>query len=177
MTMRTLFGILFVFATATTIAIGCGGGGDDDDDDDAAEEEQTECVDGCEDNGDGTMTCECLLWKTQDNGAALTWDDARDWAEGLDEADKSDWRLPTVDELIALYDLDRPYTGTDTAVTAYIREPFEVTKTDLWSGELDPSDNQKAYYVSFLTEAGAYAGSILRSNAGFQSALAVHDLE
>ncbi len=174
--MRSLIGVLFVFAISTTIAIGCGGGGDDDDDDDAAEEEQTECVDGCEDNGDGTMTCDCLLWKTQDSGEALTWDDARDWAEGLDEADRTDWRLPTVEELKALYDLDRPYTASN-GQTAYIREPFELTMTDLWSGELDPSDNQKAYYVSFFTEAGAYEATVPRTSDAFQSALAVHDLE
>lgn len=159
-----------------SLVTACGGDDDDDDDDDDDADAETECVDGCVDNGDGTMTCECLMWKTEDNGAPSTWDDARDWAEGLDFADRSGWRLATVDELEALYDPGRTFT-TSIGTPAYIMDPFIVTMPDIWSGDLEPADESRAYYVSYFLDTGVYTASTIRTSSGGQSALAVLDLE
>jgi len=59
------------------------------------------------DNGDGTVTDlrTGLMWPKDGtgagyaNGAEKTWNDAIDWANGLDFAGHTDWRLPNANEL------------------------------------------------------------------------------
>jgi len=52
-----------------------------------------------------------LIWTVKDNGADVSWNQARDYCGGLRLGEYSDWRLPTIDELEALYDakLSKPY--------------------------------------------------------------------
>jgi len=59
------------------------------------------------DNGDGTVTDSRtgLMWPKDgtglgyNNGVTRTWYEAIDWANGLDFAGHSDWRLPNINEL------------------------------------------------------------------------------
>ena len=55
---------------------------------------------------DGTVvdTKTKLMWLARDNGAGLSWPDAKKYAQDSHAAGYTDWRLPTLAELSALYD-------------------------------------------------------------------------
>jgi hypothetical protein len=55
---------------------------------------------------DGTVgdTNAKLMWMARDNGAGLSWPDAKKYAEDSHAAGYPDWRLPTLAEISALYD-------------------------------------------------------------------------
>jgi hypothetical protein len=58
---------------------------------------------------DGTVvdTKTNLMWMGRDNGAALSWPDAKKFVADYRVAGYSDWRLPTLAELSTLYDKDK----------------------------------------------------------------------
>lgn len=58
------------------------------------------------DNGDGTITDTKtgLMWATKDNGASINWRDACSYCENFNLGGYSDWRMPTLAELVSLYD-------------------------------------------------------------------------
>ena len=71
-----------------------------------------------DDNGDGTVTDRAtgLTWMKRDSGhlgagpkgdGAMTWEQALAWAEGLEHAGHSDWRLPNAKELQSIVDYTR----------------------------------------------------------------------
>ncbi len=87
------------------------------------------------DNGDGTVTDlgTGLMWLTTDSGSfsvgdnsdgALTWEQALAWAEGLEYAGQTDWRLPDAKELQTLVDYTR---SPDTTSSAAIDPLFTTT--------------------------------------------------
>jgi hypothetical protein len=58
---------------------------------------------------DGTVidTKSKLMWMGRDNGNALSWPDAKKYAQDAHEAGYSDWRLPALTEIEALYDKEK----------------------------------------------------------------------
>jgi len=58
---------------------------------------------------DGTVldTKANLMWAARDNGIALSWPKAKDFAGTYHAGGYTDWRLPTLDELKGLYDKDK----------------------------------------------------------------------
>lgn len=48
-----------------------------------------------------------LMWMGRDNGSALSWPEAKRFAQSYHGAGYSDWRLPTLAELSALYEKDK----------------------------------------------------------------------
>ncbi len=88
------------------------------------------------DNADGTITdiATGLMWMQTDSGAfgvgddsdgALNWEQALAWAENLEHAGHSDWRLPNVKELQSIVDYSR---SPDTTSSAAI-DPLFTTST------------------------------------------------
>ena len=122
------------------------------------------------DNGDGTITdfATGLTWTQKDSGhldagprkdGKLNWQEALAWAEGLEYAGHSDWRLPNVKELQGIVDYTR---SPETTQSPAIDPLFESTLLDngagvtfwgfYWSGttHLDgPQAGQQACYVAF----------------------------
>lgn len=45
-----------------------------------------------------------LMWASKDNGANITWEDAKKYCENYRAGGHTDWRLPTQEELAGLYD-------------------------------------------------------------------------
>lgn len=58
------------------------------------------------DNGDGTITDvkNGLMWEAKVKEQDVAWQKAADYAQGLNLAGHSDWRLPTADELATLHE-------------------------------------------------------------------------
>jgi hypothetical protein len=87
------------------------------------------------DNGDGTVTDRAtgLIWAKVDSGhlkagknkdGKLNWEQALRWAEDLQYAGHSDWRLPNAKELQSIVDYTR---SPDTTQSAAIDPVFSVT--------------------------------------------------
>ena len=87
------------------------------------------------DNGDGTITDRAtgLTWTKLDSGhlkagenqdGKLNWEQALRWAEDLQYAGHSDWRLPNIKELQSIVDYTR---SPDTTESAAIDPIFSVT--------------------------------------------------
>ena len=121
------------------------------------------------DNGDGTVTDAAtgLTWMKVDSGALkagsnkdgkMNWAEALTWAEDLEYAGRSDWRLPNVKELQSLVDYTRSPATTHSAA---IDPVFQATafkaeggKTDFgcyWTGTTHAglSRASTACYVAF----------------------------
>ena len=58
------------------------------------------------DNGDGTVTDNItnLVWQNSPNTTTYTWEQALTYAENLNFASNSDWRLPNIKELVSITD-------------------------------------------------------------------------
>lgn len=92
------------------------------------------------DNGDGTVTDKAtgLMWMKVDSGkfkaGKLNWQQALEWAESLEYAGYSDWRLPNAKELQSIVDYSRCPDATNSAA---INPIFEVTPITNEGGKKD----------------------------------------
>ncbi|WP_197231768.1 sulfatase-like hydrolase/transferase [Novipirellula artificiosorum] len=97
------------------------------------------------DNGDGTITDEGtdLTWMQLDSGhlkagkskdGKLNWEQSLQWAENLEYAGHSDWRLPNIKELQSIVDYSR---SPDTSNSAAIDPLFRVTPIRDGLGDLN----------------------------------------
>jgi len=71
------------------------------------------------DNGDGTITDNAtgLMWKQDDSGEGMLWENALSYAENYEYAGYSDWRLPNAKELQSIIDYTRsPATSNSAAI-------------------------------------------------------------
>jgi hypothetical protein len=84
------------------------------------------------DNGDGTITDTAtnLMWEKSAGGAATTWDQAKGYCENLTLGGKSDWRLPTRNELQTIVDYNRLDPAVD---TKYFPDIPKSTESHYWT--------------------------------------------
>jgi hypothetical protein len=121
------------------------------------------------DNGDSTVTDKAtgLMWMKVDSGklrageykdGKLNWREALDWAENLEFAGYSDWRLPNVKELQSIVDYTRSPATTNSAAidpvfqtTLFIAEGGTKDYPCYWSGTTHAglSRASTAAYVAF----------------------------
>ncbi|MBF0197402.1 MAG: DUF1566 domain-containing protein [Planctomycetes bacterium] len=99
------------------------------------------------DNGDNTISDEAtgLMWMTLDSGhlgeGGMIWSDALSWAESLEYANYSDWRLPNPKELQSIVDYTRSPASHGTAAidplfecSSIIDEGGESNFPFFWTG-------------------------------------------
>src|SRR3990172_1186612 len=114
------------------------------------------------DNGDGTITDKAtgLMWMRNDGGEEVSWENALSYAEGLEYAGYSDWRLPNAKELQSIVDYTRSPATTDSAAIDPVFNNSQITneadETDYrfyWSSTTfsseSPTRGESAVYVSF----------------------------
>lgn len=130
-------------------------------------------------NGDGTVSDSAtgLMWLQADSGAAMTWEQALAWAEGLTTAGHSDWRLPNIKELQSLADYTRapsPTTATAATTGPAIDPVFSLTNIGtaaspdypyVWSGTTHV-ENGTGNYASYMTFGQAW-GWMQGSGGGY----------
>lgn len=122
------------------------------------------------DNGDGTITDQAtgLMWQKNDNDQGVVWEDALEYAENLELAEYSDWRLPNAKELQSIVDYSRCPDITDSAAIDTI---FEISSITNEGGQKDypffwtstthikyPDEGQAAVYISFGRALGYWNG-------------------
>ncbi len=97
------------------------------------------------DNGDGTITdlATGLMWQHSDSGKGASWQDALEYAQKLELANFTDWRLPNAKELQSIVDYTR---SLQTSNSAAIDPVFAVSEIK------DPNGNmQYPYYWTSTT--------------------------
>jgi len=76
------------------------------------------------DNGNSTITDNAtgLMWTQDDNGEGVNWEEALHYAENLNLAGYSDWRLPNSKELQSIIDYTRsPGTTNSAAIDPFLK--------------------------------------------------------
>ncbi len=106
------------------------------------------------DNGDNTVTDRAtgLMWMKGDSGTTMKWEPAMAYAESLEYAGYSDWRLPNTKELHTLVDYSKaPDANDPTAVGPAIDTSiFELTETESWYwSSTTLTDNGHGIYICF----------------------------
>jgi len=85
-----------------------------------------------------------LMWSGRDNGSALNWPDAKKYAADYRGGGYSDWRLPTPEELSALFDKTKTHrTFCAAAVTelgvaaddVHVPGPLHLSCPRIWTSE------------------------------------------
>ncbi|NCA84493.1 MAG: DUF1566 domain-containing protein [Clostridia bacterium] len=96
-----------------------------------------------EDNGNGTITDKAtgLMWRQDDDGEGMVWEDALNYAEIFNYAGFDDWRLPNAKELQSILDYERAPSVTNSAAidplfycSTIIDEGGEVNYPFYWTG-------------------------------------------
>jgi len=98
------------------------------------------------DNGNGTVTDSAtgLTWQqgdAQNDGSGRTWEQAIVYCEELSLADRTDWRLPSVRELVSIVADSRHSPAIDPA--------FSCRSSHYWSSSNLTVNPDQAWYVHF----------------------------
>jgi hypothetical protein len=107
-------------------------------------------------NGDGTVTDKAsgLMWQ-QETGGEMNWGSALSYCENSSLAGYSDWRLPTIKELVSIVDWSKDNPAIET-------EYFPNTMSSYyWSSTSRHST--RALYVYFI---GSYVGYLAKYKTG-----------
>lgn len=113
-----------------------------------------------QDNGDGTISDKAtgLMWMADDNGAGVFWEDALTYAEDVEFAGYSDWRLPDTKELQSIVDYTRaPATSNSAAIDPL----FSCTEITNEAGQSD----YPCYWTS--TTHANWGGNAAGANAAY----------
>jgi eukaryotic-like serine/threonine-protein kinase len=99
-----------------------------------------------EDNGDGTITDHAtgLMWQQSSSGKVMTYESALGYVKSLNRSTfvgYSDWRLPTVEELISLL-------TEDEQDDVYVDDIFDTSRMECWSA--DKENYNTAWYGFFI---------------------------
>jgi hypothetical protein len=86
------------------------------------------------DNGTVLDTKTKLMWADKDNGKTVKWVDANSYCESYRGGGYTDWRMPTVDELVSLYDETKSYTA-DNGKTVHLTKLIHLTSFVVWTSE------------------------------------------
>jgi hypothetical protein len=108
------------------------------------------------DLGAGTLaqTATGLEWARSDNGADIDWGNASKYCAGRGPG----WRLPSVTELLSIYDKSgTASTSCGAGYTCKVSSLFQLTGPWLWSNE---ANNALSAWIVILTNSTSYAYTV-----------------
>lgn len=110
--------------------------------------------------GEDTAVIDALMWAQRSNGEDLPWEEADAYCETLELDGHDDWRLPTLEEAMAVHDPSNEDNG-------HVMSPLQLDGCCMWSStsleELsaeevgvrsDQRDDPAGYHWGFLFPAG-----------------------
>lgn len=115
-----------------------------------------------------------LMWAARDNGTDISWDDAEEYCENYTGGGYSDWRMPTVVELMSLYDENNSCPARcEPAYSVHITPLIELSCSRVWASErIDSSGARSLSFTSGIASTGHEYWSS-RSFSKWHRALAV----
>ncbi len=99
------------------------------------------------DNGTVLDTKTNLMWAAKDNGKNINWPDAKFYCENYNGGGYKDWRMPTKDELLSLYNNLIWNNGH------HITKLITLTESFPWASDVKGSE---AVYVGFDYDHGSW---------------------
>jgi hypothetical protein len=81
-----------------------------------------------------------MTWTTEDNGSDVNWNQAITYCANLRLGGYSDWRLPTIDELQGIYDVN--------AGNQHVKGNLKLSSKYFWSSSQSPASG-KAWFFFF----------------------------
>jgi hypothetical protein len=116
-----------------------------------------------EELSDGTILLDGVIWTLKDNGQGINWNDAAVYCRNLALGGSSDWELPSINQLDALYDPEVNYVPRDGIrdFRVRIKSPVRLTGYGVWSSEREGPDS--AWYFHF-NDGSRYLHSIVLSH-------------
>jgi hypothetical protein len=104
---------------------------------------------------DGTVldTQTNLMWAAKDNGSDINWKDAKSYCENYRGGGFTDWRMPTTDELMWLYDPSKrkPASCRTSMSLNVVTELIDISCNCLWSSETRGPDANRFNFVGGTT--------------------------
>lgn len=121
------------------------------------------------DNGDGTITDNAtgLMWMQDDSKIDMNWKDALSYAENMEFAKYSDWRLPTIKELQSIIDYTKAPGASNSAAINQLFNSTSITN--------EANQTDYAYYWSGTTHANYNGGGINACYISFGRAMGYFD--
>jgi hypothetical protein len=92
------------------------------------------------DNGTVLDTKTNLMWADKDNGIDINWAKAKSYCENYRGGGYTDWRMPTQDELVGLYDKSKVYKGAHCGFDIHLTKLIRLTCGFVWASETRDSD-------------------------------------
>ena len=80
-----------------------------------------------------------LMWGSKDNWNDINWADAKAYCENYRGGGYTDWRMPTQDELVGLYDKNKSYE-CDRGYNVHLTELIRITACCPWASETRGSE-------------------------------------
>jgi hypothetical protein len=116
------------------------------------------------DNGDGTISDNStgLMWQKTASPSKYTWDNAKIYCENLTLGRKSDWRMPTRNELQSIADYSMYNPAADIMFFS------DMSASNYWSSTVYAGDTTDAWLMSFKNGAVGYYA---KSGAGYVRAV------
>jgi hypothetical protein len=93
-----------------------------------------------------------LAWTGHDNGSNVDWNEAKSYCRALNLGAHQDWRLPTIDELHAIFDA----SASDTLIFNTVPYKYRIkgglilTGFTYWSVTQEPSEPAAAWLFDFI---------------------------
>ena len=88
-----------------------------------------------------------LIWTQTDSGMGYSWQDATAYCDGLKTETCTDWRLPTIEELLALPD-------PESTNEPKLAPQFQLTKQWLWSATKETEGSAWYFHVEYMAPSG-----------------------
>jgi len=98
------------------------------------------------DNGTVLDTKTNLMWAAKDNGSDINWQNAKSYCESYRGGGYTDWRMPTQDELAALYDGGKSYRATQRAYYVHLTDLIQLSACCPWALETRGSEAANLYF-------------------------------
>lgn len=101
------------------------------------------------DNGDGTVAdlVTGLTWLKVATVSSTTWQQAADFCDGLVQGEYSDWRLPTMQELLSLVAWNK--TSGPRLATIFANSQGDYVASSICSGDSVANDTAAYWYVDY----------------------------
>jgi len=116
-------------------------------------------------NGTVLDTKTNLMWAASDNGKLINWSEAKSYCTNYRGGGYTNWRMPTMDELVGLYDNRVSYKPRGADYNVYLTNQIRLSGSEIWAaGTKQDWFIAKADMVGFGTHFGVQRYLVFQSD-------------